>query len=38
MKTWIGRESRFALQAKPLDDAKAYLDRLARLEALVEEA
>lgn len=42
----VGRESRFVLQARPLDDAKAYLDRvsrhwdaaLGRLKALVEDA
>jgi DNA-binding transcriptional ArsR family regulator len=41
----VGRESRFALERKPLDDAKRYLDRvsrhwddaLARLQALVED-
>lgn len=41
----VGRESRFALELKRLDDAKAYLDRvsrhwdkaLARLKALVED-
>src|SRR6185369_11014283 len=40
-----GRESRFALEAKPLDDARVYLDQvsrqwdaaLARLKAFVEE-
>src|SRR5690349_9681917 len=41
----VGRESRFALEPKPLDDARAYLDRvsqqwddaLARLKAFLEE-
>jgi DNA-binding transcriptional ArsR family regulator len=41
----VGRESRFALQPKPIDDARAYLDRvsrqwddaLARLKAFVED-
>ena len=41
----IGRERRFALEPKPLDDVRAYLDyvakqwddALARLKALVEE-
>jgi DNA-binding transcriptional ArsR family regulator len=41
----VGRESRFALELKRLDDAKRYLDRvsrhwddaLARLKALVED-
>jgi DNA-binding transcriptional ArsR family regulator len=41
----IGRESRFALEPKPLDEARAYLDHvsrqwdaaLARLKAFVEE-
>jgi DNA-binding transcriptional ArsR family regulator len=41
----VGRESRFALESKPLDDVRAYLDlvsrqwdaALARLKALVED-
>ncbi|HEY1542555.1 MAG TPA: metalloregulator ArsR/SmtB family transcription factor [Xanthobacteraceae bacterium] len=41
----VGRESRFALERKPLDDVRAYLDlvsrqwdaALARLKALVED-
>ena len=41
----VGRESRFALQPKPLDEARAYLDTvsrqwddaLSRLKAFVEE-
>ncbi len=41
----VGRESRFALQPKPLDEARAYLDMvsrqwddaLERLKAFVEE-
>ena len=41
----VGRESRFALEQKPIDDARAYLDRvsqqwddaLVRLKAYVED-
>jgi DNA-binding transcriptional ArsR family regulator len=41
----VGRESRFALKPKPLDEARAYLDHvsrqwdkaLARLKSLVED-
>lgn len=43
--TKVGRESQFALEPKPLDDARAYLetvsrqwdDALARLKAFVED-